>query len=79
MAYSRSSGAIVGMVFGGRITSYNVCYTKLLRLRGQVKRVVGVDPVAAVADLAQKNLDRWKSLQDEFMRRLAGSGRNNFV
>ena len=42
-------------------------------LRGQVKRVVGVDPVTAVADIAQKNFNRWKSLQDEVLRRLAGN------
>lgn len=39
-------------------------------LRGQVKRVVGIDPVTVVADAAQKNLDRWKTLQDELLRRL---------
>ena len=42
-------------------------------LRGQVKRVVGVDPVIAVADIAQKNFNRWKSLQEEVLRRLSGS------
>jgi polyhydroxyalkanoate synthesis repressor PhaR len=42
-------------------------------LRGQVKRVVGVDPVLAVADIAQKNFNRWKSLQEEVLRRLSGS------
>ncbi len=45
-------------------------------LRGQVKRVVGMDPVGAVADAAQKNFNRWKSLQDEVLRRFAGGGRN---
>ena len=39
-------------------------------LRGQVKRVVGIDPVEAVADVAQKNFNRWKSLQEEVFRRL---------
>lgn len=39
-------------------------------IRGQVKRVVGIDPVEAVADVAQKNFNRWKSLQDEVFRRL---------
>jgi polyhydroxyalkanoate synthesis repressor PhaR len=42
-------------------------------LRGQVKRVVGVDPVTAVADIAQKNFNRWKSLQEEVLRRLSGN------
>lgn len=48
-------------------------------LRGQVKRVVGVDPVLAVADLTQKNFNRWKSLQDEVMRRFTGGGRSRDV
>jgi polyhydroxyalkanoate synthesis repressor PhaR len=45
-------------------------------LRGQVKRVVGVDPVVAVADVAQKNFNRWKALQDEVLKRLSGSPKN---
>ena len=45
-------------------------------LRGQVKRVVGVDPVVAVADVAQKNFNRWKTLQDEVLKRLSGSPKN---
>ncbi len=44
-------------------------------LRGQVKRVVGVDPVEVVADAAQKNFNRWKSLQDEVLRRFASAPR----
>lgn len=44
-------------------------------LRGQVKRVVGIDPVEVVADAAQKNFNRWKSLQDEVLRRFASSPR----
>lgn len=44
--------------------------------RGQVKRVVGVDPVVAVADVAQKNFNRWKTLQDEVLKRLSGSPKN---
>ncbi len=45
-------------------------------LRGQVKRVVGVDPFIAVADTAQKNFNRWKSLQDEVFRRFSGLTRD---
>ena len=44
-------------------------------LRGQVKRVVGVDPVEAVAEVAQKNFNRWKALQDEVFKRLLPAGR----
>ena len=46
-------------------------------LRGQVKRVVGIDPVVAVADAAQKNFNRWKSLQDEVFRRFSGVSRED--
>jgi len=42
-------------------------------LRGQVKRVVGIDPVGVVADLTQKNFARFKSLQDEVFKRFAGT------
>ncbi|ANO51488.1 polyhydroxyalkanoate synthesis repressor PhaR [Woeseia oceani] len=45
-------------------------------IRGQVKKVVGIDPVTAVTDLAQKNFNRWKSLQDEVFRRFTGPGRD---
>ena len=41
--------------------------------RGQVKRVVGVDPVGIVADMTQKNFARFMSLQDEVFTRFAGS------
>lgn len=47
--------------------------TQQRSFRGQVKRVVGVDPVDAVTDIAQKNYQRWRSLQEEVFRRLAGS------
>ena len=40
-------------------------------LRRQICRVAGVDPFAAVADVAQKNITRWKSLQDEVLRRFS--------
>jgi len=46
--------------------------TQQQNLRGQVKKVVGVDPVAAMTDIAQKNFNRWRSLQDEVLRRLGG-------
>jgi polyhydroxyalkanoate synthesis repressor PhaR len=66
-----------GKVVPGFMANYLEQSTKLFmvqqqNLRGQVKRVVGVDPVLAVADIAQKNFNRWKSLQDEVMKRLTG-------
>jgi len=48
--------------------------TQQQNLRKQICRVVGLDPFAAVADIAQKNFARWKSLQKEVLRRFAGAG-----
>lgn len=53
--------------------SMKLFMTQQQNLRGQVKRVVGVDPVAAVADIAHKNYNRWRSLQDEVFKRFAGA------
>lgn len=55
--------------------SMKLFMTQQQNLRGQVKRVVGVDPIEAVADVAQKNFNRWKSLQDEVFRRFSGGSR----
>lgn len=55
--------------------SMKLFMTQQQNLRGQVKRVVGVDPIEAVADVAQKNFNRWKSLQDEVFRRFSGTPR----
>ncbi len=51
--------------------SMRLFMTQQQTIRGQVKRVVGIDPVEAVADVAQKNFNRWRSLQDEVYRRFA--------
>ena len=56
--------------------SMKLILTQQQYLRGQVKRVVGIDPVVAVADAAQKNFNRWKSLQDEVFRRFSGISRD---
>ena len=51
--------------------------TQQQNLRSQVKRVAGLDPFAVVADVAQKNFARWKSLQEEVLRRFAGAARTD--
>jgi len=43
------------------------------QVRSQVKKVVGVDPVAAVAGVTQRNYARWKSVQEGSCRTLTGS------
>jgi polyhydroxyalkanoate synthesis repressor PhaR len=57
--------------------SMKLFMTQQQNIRGQVKKVVGVDPIVAVADIAQKNFSRWKSLQDEVFRRFTGVGRDS--
>lgn len=52
--------------------SMKLFMTQQQYLRGQVGKVVGVDPVTAVSDAARKNFNRWKSLQDEVFRRFTG-------
>jgi polyhydroxyalkanoate synthesis repressor PhaR len=56
--------------------SMKLILTQQQILRGQVKRVVGGEPFVAVADAAQKNFSRWKSLQDEVFRRFSGISRD---
>ena len=42
--------------------------------RERFKSVVGLDPVGVVTDVAQKNYNRWKSVQDEIFRTLTRRG-----
>jgi polyhydroxyalkanoate synthesis repressor PhaR len=73
----RSYGNVVPGFIGNYLEqSLKLFMTQQQNLRGQVKRVVGIDPVLAVADVAHKNFNRWKSLQDEVLRRFAGGSRN---
>lgn len=44
------------------------------QIRDRVKSVVGIDPVGVVTGLAQKNYQRWKSVQEDIFRTLTGSG-----
>jgi len=37
-------------------------------LQGQVKSVVGTDPISAMAELTQKNFARLQSLQEEMLK-----------
>ena len=46
-------------------------------VREQVKRVVGVDPVETIADVAQKNFNRWKSLQEDVRSVLSPASRDD--
>jgi polyhydroxyalkanoate synthesis repressor PhaR len=55
--------------------SMKLFMTHQQKLRVQVKRVVGDDPFAAVADITQKNIARWRALQEEVLRRFVGSAK----
>ena len=71
-----------GKVMPGFMANYleqsmKLFMTQQQNLRGQVKRVVGVDPVLAVTDIAQKNFNRWKTLQDEVLKRFTGGSRED--
>ena len=73
----RSYGNVMPGFIGNYLEqSLKLFITQQQNLRSQVKRVVGIDPVVAVTDIAQKNFNRWKSLQDELLRRFADGGRN---
>ncbi len=73
----RSYGNVMPGFIGNYLEqSLKLFMTQQQNLRSQVKRVVGIDPVVAVADVAQKNFNRWKSLQDEVLRRFAGGSRS---
>jgi hypothetical protein len=49
-------------------------------LRDKVKAVVGMDPVETVAGVAQRNYQRWRSVQDEIFRTLMNAaGRSDRV
>jgi polyhydroxyalkanoate synthesis repressor PhaR len=41
-------------------------------LRDKFKNVVGLDPLESVTNLAQKNYQRWRALQEEVFSRLPG-------
>jgi polyhydroxyalkanoate synthesis repressor PhaR len=74
----RSYGKVVpGFMANYMEQSIKLFMTQQQNIRGQVKRVVGVDPVGAVADIAQKNFSRWKLLQDELLQRLMRGARGN--
>jgi polyhydroxyalkanoate synthesis repressor PhaR len=68
----RSYGKVVpGFAADYLAESMKFFMTQQQNLRSQIKRAVGLDPFAAVADVTHKNFSRWKSLQEEVLRRFA--------
>jgi polyhydroxyalkanoate synthesis repressor PhaR len=66
-------GAMQGFVGSYLDQSIKLFMNQQQQVRDRVKSVVGVDPVGMVTDVAQKNYARWKSVQEEIFRTIAGS------
>jgi polyhydroxyalkanoate synthesis repressor PhaR len=68
-------GAMQGLVAGYLEQSLKLFMSQQQHLRERVRDVVGVDPVGVVAGIAQKNYQRWKSVQEEIFRNFLSSSR----
>ena len=69
----RSYGSGLQGVVGSYLDeSIKLFATRAARLRDRFKNVVGIDPLETVTSLAQKNYQRWRSLQEEVFSRLPG-------
>jgi polyhydroxyalkanoate synthesis repressor PhaR len=73
----RSYGGTMQGVLGSYLEqSVKLFSSQQRELRDRVKSVVGVDPVETVAGVAQRNYQRWRSVQDEIFKTLmSASGR----
>lgn len=70
----RSYGGAMHGVLGSYLEqSVKLFATQQREIRERVKGVVGIDPVDAVAQVAQKNFQRWRAVQDEIYRTLVGA------
>jgi polyhydroxyalkanoate synthesis repressor PhaR len=61
-------GAMQGLIGSYLEQSMKLFSAQQREIRDRVKTVVGVDPVDVVADVAQKNYQRWRTVQDEIFR-----------
>jgi polyhydroxyalkanoate synthesis repressor PhaR len=69
-------GAMHGFVGSYLDQSIKLFMNQQQQVRERVKSVVGLDPVGMVTDIAQKNYTRWKTVQEDILRTLGGSGRS---
>jgi polyhydroxyalkanoate synthesis repressor PhaR len=67
-------GAMQGLIGSYLEQSLKLFATQQRETRERVKAVMGVDPIETVANLTQKNYQRWRSVQDEIYRCLLGPG-----
>ena len=75
-------GTLQGVLSSYLEQSMKMFNSQQRELREKVKAVVGMDPVETVAGVAQRNYQRWRSVQDEIFRTLmnaAGRGREDGV
>lgn len=67
----RSYGGAMQGIIGSYLDQSMKLFTAQQReIRDRVKTVVGVDPVDAVTEVAQRNYQRWRTVQDEIFRRI---------
>ena len=70
----RSYGGAMHGVLGSYLEqSVKLFATQQREIRERVKSVVGIDPVDSVTQIAQKNFQRWRAVQDEIYRTLVGA------
>jgi polyhydroxyalkanoate synthesis repressor PhaR len=67
----RSYGGAMHGVMGSYLEQSIKLFSEQQReIRDRIKGVVGIDPVETVTQVAQKNYQRWRSVQDEIYRTL---------
>lgn len=66
-------GPLQGLIGSYLEQSLRLFITQQREARERMRGIMGVDPVDAVANLAQKNYQRWRAVQDEIYRALAGA------
>lgn len=66
-------GAMQGVVGSYLEQSMKLFTSQQQQIRERVRGVVGTDPAGMVADIAQQNYARWRSVQDEIFRTLSGA------
>ena len=57
--------------------SLRMFVTQQAQARNTIRKVVGIDPVDAVAGMAQRNFARWRAVQEEVFRVLSGKPSDN--
>jgi polyhydroxyalkanoate synthesis repressor PhaR len=71
-------GTLQGVLSSYLEQSMKLFNSQQRELREKVKAVVGLDPVDTVAGVAQRNYQRWRSVQDEIFKTLMNAtGRGN--